>query len=66
LKEKPSHLHIGFSPIPRGLVRRLYDHCDTILIIEEGYPYIERKLNGSIPRKARAGQAHGGRAPSAS
>ena len=53
LKEKPSHLHIGFSPIPRGLVRRLYDHCDTILIIEEGYPYIERKLNGLIPPEKR-------------
>jgi indolepyruvate ferredoxin oxidoreductase alpha subunit len=49
LKEKPSHLHIGFSPLPKGLIRKLYDHCDRILVIEEGYPYIERKLAGIIP-----------------
>ena len=49
LKEKPSHLHIGFAPLPKGLIRKLYDHCDAILVIEEGYPYIERKLAGIIP-----------------
>jgi indolepyruvate ferredoxin oxidoreductase alpha subunit len=49
LKEKPSHLHIGFYPLPKGLISKLFDHCDQIMVIEEGMPFIERKLTGIIP-----------------
>ena len=45
----PSHLHIGAYPIPALLVRQLADHVSEILVIEEGYPYVERMLRGLIP-----------------
>ncbi len=43
-----SHLHIGVYPAPVGLVRRLVNHCEEILVIEEGYPFIERQLRGLL------------------
>jgi len=49
---KDSHdysvLHIGAYPIPTTLVRDLVDHCDDILVIEEGYPFVEARLNGVL------------------
>lgn len=33
-------------PLPSKLLRRLYDSCDAILVVEEGQPFIEQKLNG--------------------
>lgn len=43
-----SHLHIGAYPIPPRLVQRLADHCRRILVLEDGYPYVERALRGLI------------------
>jgi indolepyruvate ferredoxin oxidoreductase alpha subunit len=45
----PSSLHIGAYPIPVGLVRQLASHVERILVIEEGYPYVERLLRGLLP-----------------
>lgn len=44
----PSHLHIGFYPMPEDKIRQLYAACDAILVIEEGYPYVERQLRGIL------------------
>ena len=41
-----SHLHIGAYPIPGRLLKRLIDHCRRILILEEGYPFVEHALRG--------------------
>jgi indolepyruvate ferredoxin oxidoreductase, alpha subunit len=46
---KPSHLHIGAYPMPVEKIRALFDHCDEILVIEDGYPYVERYLRGVLP-----------------
>jgi len=43
-----SHLHIGVYPAPVGLLRRIVAHCDPILVVEEGYPLIERQLTGLL------------------
>jgi indolepyruvate ferredoxin oxidoreductase, alpha subunit len=53
----PSHLHIGASPIPIGLVRQLAAHVERVLVIEEGYPLVERQLRGLLetPVKGRPG-----------
>ncbi|RPJ69231.1 MAG: indolepyruvate ferredoxin oxidoreductase [Acidobacteria bacterium] len=45
----PSHLHIGAYPVPADLVRRLAGHVERLLVLEEGYPYVERQLRGIIP-----------------
>lgn len=37
---------ISQYPLPMAMLRRLYDSCDALLIIEEGQPFIEQKLRG--------------------
>ncbi|MDD8024869.1 MAG: thiamine pyrophosphate-dependent enzyme [Acidobacteriota bacterium] len=58
---KPSILKISVYPVPEDLVRRLADHCDTILVAEEGYPLIERQIRGlfGIPGKTVIGRLSG-------
>lgn len=56
-----SILRIGMYPLPVGLIRQLTDHCEEIVVIEEGYPFIERHLKGilGIPGKAIRGKLDG-------
>jgi len=42
----PPFLKVGVYPLPEALVRRLVDHVDEVLVIEEGYPFIEKSLKG--------------------
>ncbi len=39
-------LKIGQYPLPRRLIRKMYRECDSILILEEGYPLLEELLRG--------------------
>lgn len=39
-------LKIGHYPMPRKLVEDLYQSCDQILVLEDGYPFIEELLRG--------------------
>jgi indolepyruvate ferredoxin oxidoreductase alpha subunit len=50
LADKPSHLHISVYPIPDDKIRELAAHVKRILVIEEGYPYVERYLRGILPQ----------------
>jgi indolepyruvate ferredoxin oxidoreductase alpha subunit len=45
-QDQPSLLKLTTYPIPADLVRELVGHVDTILVVEEGYPLIERSLAG--------------------
>lgn len=58
---RPSILKLGVYPIPEDLVRRLVEHCETILVVEEGYPLIERQVRGlfGIPGKTVIGRTTG-------
>jgi indolepyruvate ferredoxin oxidoreductase alpha subunit len=49
LGEEPSHLHVGAYPIPVAKVRRLLECVDRVLVLEEGYPFLERSLRGIVP-----------------
>jgi indolepyruvate ferredoxin oxidoreductase alpha subunit len=49
LGEAPSHLHIGAYPIPVAKIRELVSHVEKVLVLEEGYPLVERYLRGIIP-----------------
>jgi indolepyruvate ferredoxin oxidoreductase, alpha subunit len=46
---QPSHLHVGAYPVPIESVRRLAGHVSRVLVLEEGYPYVERMLRGIVP-----------------
>jgi indolepyruvate ferredoxin oxidoreductase alpha subunit len=42
----PSFLKVSTYPLPAGLVRKLVDSVDTVLVLEDGYPFIEREIQG--------------------
>jgi len=44
--EIPSLLKISTYPVPEALIAKLVQHVDTILVVEEGYPFIEKNLKG--------------------
>jgi indolepyruvate ferredoxin oxidoreductase alpha subunit len=46
LHERPSHLHIGRYPIPAARIRELAAMVDRLLVLEEGYPLVERAIRG--------------------
>lgn len=48
-----SYLKIGSYPLPRELVGRLFAHCEEILVIEDGYPFIEQSLLGLLGHSPR-------------
>lgn len=48
LSPAPSHLHIGAYPVPQKLVGELAAHVGRVLVLEDGYPYIERALRGLL------------------
>lgn len=45
-KEQPSLLKLTTYPVAEDLIKKLVDHVDTILVVEEGYPIIEKSLLG--------------------
>ncbi len=49
LPHEPSHLHIGTYPVPVQAVRKLAAHVEQIVVLEDGYPYVERLLRGLLP-----------------
>jgi len=57
----PSFLKVSTYPLPEGLIRRLVEHVDTILVLEDGYPFIERQLKGlfGVPGKTILGKTSG-------
>jgi indolepyruvate ferredoxin oxidoreductase alpha subunit len=56
-----SVLRIVTYPLPVQLIRQLVDHCDEIIVAEEGYPFIEKRLVGvlGVPGKAIKGKLDG-------
>lgn len=60
-----SVLKIGTYPVPIGLVREFADHCEEILVVEEGYPLVEGRLTGllGIPGKLIEGKRNGALPP---
>lgn len=48
LTDVPSHLHIGHYPVPSNMVVLLGRHVDRLVVIEEGYPFVEEKIRSVI------------------
>lgn len=59
--EDDSLLAIGRYPMPTEMIRRLVEHCHQILVFEDGYPFIERRLSGimGVPGKTIRGKLTG-------
>jgi indolepyruvate ferredoxin oxidoreductase, alpha subunit len=45
----PSQLHVGEHPIPEQLIEALTDHVDSVLVLEDGYPFLERVVRAVAP-----------------
>jgi indolepyruvate ferredoxin oxidoreductase, alpha subunit len=60
-KKRPSILKISVYPLPYNLIRRLSENVDTLLVVEEGYPFIEQRVKGlfGIPGKIIQGKLSG-------
>lgn len=43
-----SYVKISQYPIPVKLISSLMENCDSILILEEGQPFIEKKVRGEL------------------
>ncbi len=41
-------LKISQYPLPKKLIEQIYNECDEIMVIEEGFPFIEDKLRGFL------------------
>ncbi|MBK9121144.1 MAG: indolepyruvate ferredoxin oxidoreductase [Phycisphaerales bacterium] len=56
-----SYLRIAAYPLPVEGLRALVDHCSELLIFEDGYPFIEKRLLGTLglPGKAVRGKLDG-------
>lgn len=39
---------ISQYPLPANHIRRLYEECDSLLVLEDGYPVVEEKLKGFL------------------
>ncbi len=37
---------IGQYPLPYDMLKKLFDNVDSVLVLEEGYPFIEEQLRG--------------------
>jgi len=42
-------LKISQYPLPKDLVRKMTKECDSVLIVEEGQPFIEDQVRGVMP-----------------
>jgi indolepyruvate ferredoxin oxidoreductase alpha subunit len=49
LPSRPAHLHVGAYPYPADTIRAFVSTLARVLLLEEGYPYVERALRGIVP-----------------
>lgn len=49
-KDEYHILSVAAYPLNRALVSGLADRCDQVLVLEEGYPFIEEQLRGLLDR----------------
>jgi indolepyruvate ferredoxin oxidoreductase alpha subunit len=49
LEIRPHHLHVGAYPAPPALLAALHAAADRVLVLEDGYPFLERQLRGLVP-----------------
>ena len=53
LDPRPAHLNLAAYPLPARALRRFAEEKRELLVIEEGYPFIERSLRGALPGPVR-------------
>ncbi|MDT8309153.1 MAG: indolepyruvate ferredoxin oxidoreductase, partial [Bacteroidales bacterium] len=41
-------LKVSQYPVPVDMIKKLYDDCSSLLILEDGYPFLERLIRGYL------------------
>jgi indolepyruvate ferredoxin oxidoreductase alpha subunit len=59
----PSHLHISVYPLPVEKIRKLAERVERIVVIEEGFSFVERALLGVLPRSVKISGKEDGALP---
>lgn len=49
----PARLHIGAYPLPEKAIRDICSRAESVLVVEEGMPVVERLLRGLLPQSIR-------------
>jgi indolepyruvate ferredoxin oxidoreductase alpha subunit len=62
---RPPHLHVATYPLPAALVREFARDLDSVLVLEDGYPYVERQLRGLVPERCQVLGRESGALPAA-
>lgn len=44
---------ISQYPLPEKMLGKLFEECDSILVLEEGQPFIEKKVRGELNKKMK-------------
>ncbi|MBM4061950.1 MAG: indolepyruvate ferredoxin oxidoreductase [Planctomycetes bacterium] len=53
MAQAPPHLHVATYPLPAARVRAFAGQLDSVLVLEDGYPYVERLLPGIVPARCK-------------
>ena len=56
-------LKISQYPLPRKMITDFYNNCETVLVVEEGYPMIEELLHNYFDRNGKVQGKLNGRLP---
>jgi len=43
-------LKLSQYPLPRKMVEQIFDECEEILVLEDGYPLVEEMVKGFLPK----------------
>ena len=46
-------IKISQYPLPQKMITKLFEECDSVLVLEEGQPFIEKYLRGVIDRNMK-------------
>ena len=63
LPVQPSHLHISVYPLPVQKIRQLAERVERIVVIEEGFSFVERALLGVLPPSVKISGKEDGALP---
>lgn len=46
-------IKISQYPMPVEMIQRMADECESILVLEDGQPFVEEQIRGTLPTKCR-------------
>ena len=56
-------LQINQYPLPYAKVERIFDECERIMVLEDGYPFVEEQLRGFLNKSGKILGRHDGSIP---